>query len=65
MSPWPKDPALKLQGRYNQLAMLESLPAYTLRLFTHVLGWPRTESDSLLAEARKELMDPAIHMYST
>lgn len=65
MSPWAKDPKLKHQGRYNQLAMLDSLQAYTLRLFTNVLQWPPVKAEMLIADVRKELMDPRIHMYST
>ncbi len=65
MSPWAKDPKLKGQGRYNQLAMLDSLQAYTLKLFTNVLGWPAVRAEMLIANVRKELMDHSIHMYST
>ncbi|KAI9886813.1 MAG: nucleolar complex protein 14 [Watsoniomyces obsoletus] len=65
MSPWAKDPKLKQQGRYNQLATLDSLQAYSLRLFTTVLGWPAVRAEMLIANVRKELMDPSVHMYST
>lgn len=65
MTPWAKDPKLKKQGRFNQLAMFESLQAYTLRLFTNVLGWKNEEAEALIAQVRKELSNPRIHMYST
>ncbi|KAI9802363.1 MAG: hypothetical protein M1833_001869 [Piccolia ochrophora] len=65
MSPWAKDPKLKEQGRFNQLAMLESLQAYTLRLFTGVLGWSTEEAEVTLVNVRKELKDQSIHNYST
>ncbi|KAI9855978.1 MAG: hypothetical protein M1813_009303 [Trichoglossum hirsutum] len=65
MTPWAKDKRLKEQGRFNQLAMLDSLQAYTLHLFTNVLGWTVEEAEVYLVDVRKELMDPKIHMYST
>ncbi|KAI9780889.1 MAG: hypothetical protein M1816_002635 [Peltula sp. TS41687] len=65
MTPWAKNPKLKNQGRYNQLAMFDSLQAYTLRLFTSVLGWKKEEAEALIAQVRQELSNPRIHMYST
>ena len=65
MSPWAKDPRLKEQGRFNQLAMLDSLQAYTLKLFTSVLMWNVEDAELLISRVRKELLNPRIHMYST
>jgi hypothetical protein len=65
MTPWAKNKKLKEQGRFNQMAMLDSLQAYTLHLFTKVLGYSASEAEVYLVDVRKELMDPRIHMYST
>ena len=45
--------------------MLDSLQAYTLRLFTNVLRWEPVRAEMLIADVRKELLDPRIHFYST
>ncbi|KAI9766463.1 MAG: hypothetical protein M1840_006570 [Geoglossum simile] len=65
MTPWAKNKKLKDQGRFNQIAMLDSLQSYTLHLFTRVLDYSASEAEVYLVDVRKELMDPRIHMYST
>ncbi|KAI9754185.1 MAG: hypothetical protein M1815_005757 [Lichina confinis] len=65
MSPWAKAPHYKELGKWNLLAMLDSLQAYTLRLFTNVLHWEPVRAEVLIANVRKELLDPRIHFYST
>ncbi|KAL8638409.1 MAG: hypothetical protein Q9228_004440 [Teloschistes exilis] len=51
IGPWPKDKFLIEEG----------LEAFTLRLFTQVLGWQQEEVQVLLANVRKDLRDPKIH----
>ncbi|KAJ5852200.1 uncharacterized protein N7529_011585 [Penicillium soppii] len=63
-SPWPKDPKLKELGRYNQLNVLEGIPAYTYALFTRMLGWSRAEIEVLTAGLRKELRNTTLHLYT-
>ncbi|KAL1967037.1 hypothetical protein VTN77DRAFT_3561 [Rasamsonia byssochlamydoides] len=60
---WPKDPKLKELGKWHQVAQEESMGPYSYALFSHVLGWERSEIEELLAMARKELWDPSIHQY--
>jgi len=64
MTPWAKDSKLKEIGRINQLAMLESLQAYTLFLFTNVLGWKPEAAEAVLVDVRKDLHNSKIHMYN-
>ncbi|KAI4227821.1 MAG: hypothetical protein L6R36_002115 [Xanthoria steineri] len=50
IGPWPKDKHLG-----------HGLEAFTLRLFTQVLGWKSEEVHVLLANVRKDLRNPKIH----
>ncbi|RJE21094.1 Methyltransferase [Aspergillus sclerotialis] len=63
LNPWPKDPKLKEIGRYQQVNMLEGLDAYTLALFTRILGWSTEQVYAYNAEVRKELVDRSLHLY--
>lgn len=63
-SPWPKEERLKVIGRFSQLVSLAALQAYTLHLFTAVLGWTREKAEACLVDVRKEFRNPEIHMYS-
>ena len=47
------------------LAMHESVPPYTIWLFTNYLGWQQIEAELLIKEVREELKDPRIHTYGT
>ena len=44
--------------------MYEGMHAYSLRLFTTVLGWTVEEVEALLTEVRKILTDRSIHIYT-
>lgn len=44
--------------------MLEALEAYSLALFTRVLGWSVARIQLLLVHVRKELLDRSLHVYS-
>ncbi|KAL2000819.1 hypothetical protein VTN02DRAFT_2579 [Thermoascus thermophilus] len=63
-SPWPRDPKLRELGRYHQLHMYEGMEAYSLLLFTRVLGWTREEVDALLGEVRQVLRDRSIRLFT-
>ena len=65
IGPWAKDEKPKELGRWNLLAALDSLAPYTLRLFTHSLGWRKEEMEVFIAKVRKELRDRNIHSYGT
>lgn len=55
---------MKELGRYYQVMMLEALEAYSMALFTRVLGWTTPRIQLLLAGVRKELHDRTIHTYA-
>ena len=40
----------------------DGLEAFTFRLFTQLLGWKTEEVQVLLANVRKDLRDPRIHV---
>lgn len=65
IGPWAKDAHLKTIGKFNQVQLLSGLEAFSLRLYTDVLGWQKEEVVVLLAKVRNELKDPNIHaMYN-
>lgn len=47
-----------------QVLMEDSLEAYSLALYTRVLGWTREELTVFLAEVRKEIRDRKHHLYT-
>lgn len=55
ISPWPKDPKLKERGRFGAFGVMESLPSYSLALFTRVLGRSRQEVDQFCERVRQEI----------
>lgn len=60
---WPKDPTLKEVGKFQAVQSLQAIDSYTPKLFEHVLGWPMEEIQVLMAQAKSELQNPAIHVY--
>ncbi len=46
------------------LIMTEAMQAYSLALFSRVLGWQRAEVEALLAGARKDLENLDYHLYT-
>ena len=62
LGPWAKDPKLKEVGMFNLAQANEGLEAFSLRLMIDVLGWTTEEVHVLLANVRKELKDPAVHV---
>lgn len=64
LNPWAQDRKLKEIGRYQQVNMIESMEAYSLALFTRVLGWTATETRVFFDGVRKELQDRSIHLYT-
>ncbi|KAL9639698.1 MAG: hypothetical protein Q9204_000988 [Flavoplaca sp. TL-2023a] len=61
IGPWPKDKHLKTIGAWNLVQIEDGLEAFTLRLFTQILGWKSEEVQVLLANVRKDLRNPKIH----
>ncbi|RSL46430.1 hypothetical protein CEP54_013850 [Fusarium duplospermum] len=60
---WPKDLRLKEIGRYQAIQELQVIDSYTPQLFRHVLGWNMEEIQVLMAQVKRELRDPSIHLY--
>ena len=63
-NPWAKDKKLKELGRYEQANVIECMEAYSLALFTRVLGWTHEATQVFFAGVRKELVDRSIHLYA-
>ncbi|KAL2424331.1 Methyltransferase pytC [Exophiala dermatitidis] len=64
LSPWPKDKRLKELSLYMNLTMTEAAPAYSLALFTRVLGWQKEEVEVLMAGVRSDLRNLKYHLYT-
>ncbi|OAP64727.1 hypothetical protein AYL99_00699 [Fonsecaea erecta] len=64
LSPWPEDPHQRELGENMNEIMTEAMQAYSLALFTRVLGWEPAEVEVLLAGARKDLNNPNYHLYT-
>ncbi|KIW92554.1 uncharacterized protein Z519_06401 [Cladophialophora bantiana CBS 173.52] len=64
LSPWPKEPRRRSLGMNMNAIMTEAMQAYSLALFTRVLGWEPAEVEVLLAGARKDLNNPDYHLYT-
>lgn len=47
-----------------RMLMLEALQAYSLALFTRVLGWEQAEVEILLAGVRRDLYNLKYHLYT-
>ncbi|KAL6722045.1 hypothetical protein ACLMJK_001150 [Lecanora helva] len=61
IGPWAKDKHLKTVGAWNLVQIEDGLEAFSLRLFTQMLGWKAEEVQVMLAKVRKDLRDPKIH----
>lgn len=62
-SGWPKDPLQKEIGRYNLCSLLMAVEAYSLRLFTQVLGWSMEKTQVFFVGVRKDLKNRNVHLY--
>ncbi|QPC59697.1 hypothetical protein HYE67_001928 [Fusarium culmorum] len=60
---WPKDPILKEVGKCQVIQSCAAIDSYTPMLLGKFLGWGQDEVQILMAKAKKELRDPAIHIY--
>ncbi|KAJ5108849.1 hypothetical protein N7456_005524 [Penicillium angulare] len=62
-SPWPRDPYLKEIGKYQLVQAQQAVEAYSMRLFTDVLGWGEDVSMIFQAQAKHQLLDKNMHAY--
>ncbi|KAF4954400.1 hypothetical protein FSARC_12143 [Fusarium sarcochroum] len=60
---WPKDLTLKEIGRHAIIQEEQLIDSYTPGIFTRVLGWEEEEIRVLIAKVKKDLNNPAIHIY--
>lgn len=51
----------KTVGSWNLVQIEAGLEAFSLRLFTQLLGWTTEDVQTLLANVRKDLRNPKIH----
>jgi hypothetical protein len=51
----------KTIGAWNLLNVLEGIEAFSMALFTRILGWSAAEVEVLLVDVRKDLRDPGVH----
>lgn len=49
---------------YMRMLMLEALQAYSLALFTRVLGWEQAQVEVLLSGVRADLRNLKYHLYT-
>ena len=61
--PWPKDPTLKEIGKVQLYQESQLIASYTPAIFSRVLGWEEAEIQVLMAKAKNDLKNPAIHLY--
>ncbi|KKA24379.1 hypothetical protein T310_1564 [Rasamsonia emersonii CBS 393.64] len=61
IGPWPKDPRLKEIGTLMAINFIEGVEAFTLSLFTEVLGWSKEEVDVLNAGVRADAQRRDVH----
>ncbi|KAJ5273566.1 hypothetical protein N7478_008691 [Penicillium angulare] len=62
-SPWPRDLYIKEIGRYQLVQAQQAVEAYSMRLFTDVLGWGEDVSKIFPAQAKHQLLDKNMHAY--
>ncbi|KAL4951163.1 S-adenosyl-L-methionine-dependent methyltransferase [Aspergillus filifer] len=60
---WAKEKHMKRLGLYTLTNHLNGLHAFTIGLFTRVLGWSPSEVEVLIAKCKKEWKDSSIHAY--
>ncbi|KAL6917305.1 hypothetical protein FSST1_008800 [Fusarium sambucinum] len=60
---WPKDPTLKEIGHFQSLQEAKLIASYTPGIFSRILHWKDAEIQVLMARVKKDLSNPAIHLY--
>jgi len=59
---WPKGQH-KILGAWQMVNVLEGLEAFSMALFTRVLGWSKEEIDVLLVDVRNDIQNRSMHAY--
>ncbi len=60
---WPKDKRLKELGAFEDFSLVHGLDAYLLRGYTTILGGDPDELKFIIAQTKKELLNPEMHTY--
>ncbi|EON95636.1 putative umta methyltransferase family protein [Phaeoacremonium minimum UCRPA7] len=60
---WPKDPTLKEIGKVQAFQESQLIESYTPGIFSRVLGWGETEIQVLISKVKRDLKNPAFHLY--
>jgi hypothetical protein len=60
---WPKDKNLKLLGTYQRAILTDGLEAFSLAMFTRLLGWSKSTVETFLESVRHELKKSSYHWY--
>lgn len=55
---------MKEIGRFQQVNMTEGAEAYSMALFTRVLGWTSAEATAFFVGVREELVNRRLHLYA-
>ncbi|KAK8122128.1 hypothetical protein PG984_010798 [Apiospora sp. TS-2023a] len=63
-NPWPSSPEDKLIGRYTQKSVLDSMEAASVKIGP-IVGMTPEQTNEMMAEARKEMMDETLRAYYT
>ncbi|KAK1992083.1 methyltransferase domain-containing protein [Colletotrichum falcatum] len=63
VSPWPKDPKLRLIGEWTQASLISGIEGLSLALFTRVLGWSVVETIVFCAQVRDQVKSTRYHGY--
>ncbi|KAF4537576.1 Tam domain methyltransferase protein [Lasiodiplodia theobromae] len=63
INPWPKDPQMKMLGRFSENSLLEGIQAFSLAWFHRGLGWTKDEIEVYLVQVRKAISDRNVHAY--
>ncbi|KAJ4246828.1 hypothetical protein NW762_013380 [Fusarium torreyae] len=60
---WPKDPTLKEIGQVQSIQEAKLIASYTPGIFSRYLHWKEAEIQVLMAQVKKDLSNPDVHLY--
>jgi hypothetical protein len=60
---WPRNKKLKSLGAYQRAILMDGLEAFSLAIFTRLLGWSKKEVEGFLWGVRQELKTTSYHWY--
>lgn len=63
IGPWAKGKKFKELGTWYRATLLEAVEPFVLGLYTRFLGYTAEQARVVVAETRRELLDPQLHLY--